>query len=153
MFRKAGFPVRLEHRSTTLRQLLSPRREQAPCIKPECRTKERNLCYKKDVGYKITCSGHSNFYIGSTIRRLRERIREHTTQSTSSIYRRLKKCQNNDTDSNNNTNITMEFVCGVNDPVNLQFKEAIHIKQKRPQINSREKCNELGELLFRIVPT
>ena len=82
------------------------------------------------------------FYIGSTIRNLHDRIREHLTKPTSSAFNHLAAC-NNSTDNPINVLIVRDA-----DPMNLRLKEAFHISKLKPQINSREECNELKDLLF-----
>ena len=35
-----------------------------------------------------------------------------------------------------------------NDPVNLQLHKAYYIRKYKPELNSREECTELNDLLF-----
>ena len=69
------------------------------------------------------------------------------TQSTSSVFSHLRACQQDNIDI---FNVTVEIITTENDPVNLRLKEAMHIRKEKPQINinTREECSELSDLLF-----
>ena len=88
----------------------------------------KNLYY-----YLISLKCH-NFYIGSTIRTLHIRIKEHLKTHTSSFYKHLIKWKTND-----NFSIKIKaIVCNVG---NLRIKEALLIAKLQPQINSRLELN------------
>ena len=42
----------------------------------------------------------------------------------------------------------MKIVARETDPVNLRLKEAFCIRKQKTEINSREECSELTDLLF-----
>ena len=44
--------------------------------------------------------------------------------------------------------ISVKIVTRETDPVNLRLKEAFYIREQKPEINSREECSELSDLLF-----
>jgi hypothetical protein len=146
IFKDEGFPIRVVHRSKSLRQALAPGRREniRNCTRFNCATAKHNLCFRKNVVYKITCDQCHDNYVGSTIRNLHDRVKEHLTQTTSSVFNHLNACQRN----NSNFNITTEVITSDPDTVNLRLKEAIHIRKHKPQINSREEYSELSDLLF-----
>ena len=77
------------------------------------------------------------------MRNIHDRIKEHLTKPASSVFKHLVSCNNNISPV-----ISMKIVARDTDPVNLCLKEALYVKKERPQINSREECNELSNLLF-----
>ena len=107
----------------------------------KCVPIQSDICFIRGVVYKVTCLVCDATYIGSTIRRVHDRIREHMKSSSSSVYKHLKNnCQN--------STISVSILDKERDPVNLRLLEALHIKRNKPQINSREECSELDGLLF-----
>ena len=70
------------------------------------------------------------FYIGSTIRPLHIRIKEHHSTPASSFHKHLTECKNND----NNFSTKIEAI--VRNVVYLRIKEALLIGKLHPQINS-----------------
>ena len=92
VFKNEGFPVRIVHKSTSLRQVLRKKEDKQPnCSRLNCKTSLQKICFRKNVVYKIICNRCRNRYIGSIIRHLHDRIKEHMTQSTSYLYRVYKK--------------------------------------------------------------
>ena len=91
--------------------------------------------------YRIECTTCHLYYIGSTIRNLHDRVKEHVTRPATNISPLTIK------------QITSMIVLTVTitekerDPVN-RLKEAYYIRKLRPEINSREEGSELTELLF-----
>ena len=83
-----------------------------------------------------------NFYIGSTIRALHHRIKEHLTISSSSVFKHLQLCKNN------TNSISIEIIGSDPDDANLRLREAMLIKKWHPSLNSREELNELRDFLF-----
>ena len=79
--------------------------------------------------------GGINFYIGSTIRPLYIRIKEHLNTCASSFHKYLIKYKNND----NNFSIKIEAI--VSNVDNLRIKEALLIARLHPQINNRLELN------------
>ena len=142
IFKHEGLRVRIAHKSTTLRQTLQKKNET-----PICNRQNRIIiCFNKNVAYKITCNKCHLFYIGSTIRQnLHDKIHEHLTKPTSSAFEHLAAC-NNSTD--NSTNVLIIGRDAEPGNLRMRLKEAFHIDKVKPQINSREECNELKDLLF-----
>ena len=142
-----GFPVRVVHRSTSLRQALAPSKREniRNCTRLNCATAKHNLCFRKNVVYKIACDQCHDNYIGSTIRNLHDRVKEHLTQTcTSSVFNHLNACQRNNSD----LNITAEVITSDPDAVNLRLQEAIYIRKHKPQVNSREEYSELYRISY-----
>ena len=81
--------------------------------------------------------------IGSTIRNVHDRINGHLSKLASSVFKHLAICDNNTC-----TAISVNIIARDTDPVNLRLKEALYMNKEKPQINSREECNELSLLLF-----
>ena len=81
-------------------------------------------------------------YIGSTVRHTHDRVKEHVTKPSSSVYKHLASHGSSESE------ITVKILIGDNDPVKLRLKEALYIQRKKPKINSKDECNELVDLLF-----
>ena len=75
-----------------------------------------------------------NSYIGSTIRPLHVRIKEHLNTRVSLFHKHLIKCKNN-----NNFSIKIEAI--VRNVGNLRIKEGLLIAKLHPQINNRLELN------------
>ena len=73
-----------------------------------------------------------NFYIGSTIKPLHIRIKEHLNTRASSFYKNLIKCKNND-------NFSIRIEAMIRNVGNLRIKEAFF--KLNPQINNRLELN------------
>ena len=101
-----------------------------------------DICKKRDSVYKIRCKQCSEYYIGSTIRQVHDRVQEHLRNDTSSVFKHLLKCQNK------RNNIDVSIIDVESDPVNLRLLEALYIKKLQPSLNSREEAKELNNLLF-----
>ena len=67
------------------------------CNKSECATSSVNLCFAKNVVYRITCTQCKQCYIGSTIRNLHDRTKEHLSKPASSVYKHFTNKNNHDT--------------------------------------------------------
>ena len=74
---------------------------------------------------------------------MHDRIKEHLTKPASSVFKYLTSC-----DNNTRTAISLKIIATDSDPINLRLKEAFYIEKEKPQISSREECNELSDLLF-----
>ena len=92
--------------------------------------------------YRIACKRCRKTHIGSTIRKLRDRIREHLTTVKSSVLRHLSECQNTTKD------VEVTIVERDTDTILLSLKEAYSIRKEKPELNSREERLELAELMF-----
>lgn len=89
-------------------------------------------CFLKGVIYRITCVKCQGTYIGSSIRRLHDRIKEHLNISRSSVYKYFSACQN----ANKGTHVNI--LTTHKNTINLRLKEAYHIRKEKPTINSCE---------------
>ena len=89
------------------------------------------MCQKTYSIYRLIGLKCYNFYIGSTIRPLRIRIKENLNTRESSFHKHLIKCKNND----NKLSIKIEAI--VRNVDNLRIKEALLTAKLHPQINSR----------------
>ena len=100
------------------------------------------LCLHRNKVYELTCKACRKFYIGSTTRFLHDRVKEHLTNDNSSVKKHLTTCHHN------TQNIEVKIITRVNDPANLRLYEAFYIRKHKPELNSREECSELRDLLF-----
>ena len=98
IFRKEGIPVRVAHRSYTLRRALSRNGTQAEriCTRDNCPTSKTKLCLLRNAVYQITCNNCNQHYIGSTTRFIRDRVKEHLNSENSSVKKHISTCQNKD---------------------------------------------------------
>ena len=141
-FSKENIPVRLCHRTNSLRDAL--RVKQTPntsCTKQHCPIKHTNMCYMKNVVYQITCQQCSQTYIGSTIRPLHTRLTEHTQRSNSAFHQHCMSC------NNRKQSMQVKIIARDSDPINLRIREAIHIKRQQPTLNRREEIKQLEDIL------
>ena len=145
IFRKEGIPVRVAHRSYTLRQALSRNGTQAEriCTGDNCPTSKTKLCLLRNAVYQITCNNCNEHYIGSPTRFIHYRVKEHLNSENSSVKKHISTCQNKDYKGIEIKTIVLE-----NDPVNLRLFEAFYIRKYKPTLNSREECSEFADLLF-----
>ena len=96
----------------------------------------------RNVVYRITCNECHQSYISSTIRRTHDRIKEHLSRCTSSVY---KHFANSHDVENFENRISRTIVARETDPVYLRLKEAFCIRKQKPEINGREECSELTD--------
>ena len=145
ILRKEKLPIILTHKSKSLQNELrnDTDTKTSQCKNTPCFVNNPNICNTKCIIYKIFCKSCKQNYIGSTIRRLHDRIKEHFTQKTSSIYKHQQK----HTNKNINETYTIKILHKDTDTINLRIKEAIIIRKMKPQINSREELNELDFIL------
>jgi hypothetical protein len=138
IFKAEKMPIRFYHTNVSLRNFL--KKENVPLNR--CTCPFNNVCSKKNVVYEIQCRICHKYYIGSTIRRLHERIQEHLRNTNSSIYRHSLTCTNANLLSTANR-WKIRTLSRDSDGINLRIKEAILIKQRNPLLNSREELNDL----------
>ena len=139
IFKDIDLPVRLYRKSYTLRNALrntSPPIDQ--CQMKNC-TLRNDLCHVKNCVYQITCIRCQKKYIGSTIRPLHIRLREHLSNNNSSIYIHKERCR---------ANFNTKIIARENDPVKLRFKEAMLINSISAEINNRIEREELNHLIY-----
>ena len=143
IFRKEGIPVRVAHKSYTLRRALSHNNKERTCTRANCPISDTRLCLLRNAVYQITCKNCNQHYIGSTTRFIHDRVREHLNNDNSSVKKHLSKCQNKV-----HKGIEIKSIVLENDPANLRLFEAFYIRNHKPTINSREECSEFADLLF-----
>ena len=143
IFRKEDIPVRVVHKSYTLRRALSHNNKERTCTRANCPISGTKLCLVRNAVYQITCNNCNQHYIGSTIRFIHDRVREHLNNDNSSVKKHLSQCQNKVYKGIEIKSIVLE-----NDPANLRLLEAFYIRKYKPTMNSREECSEFADLLF-----
>ena len=139
IFKEAELPVVLFNKSTTLRAKLQSKDKSTKCELVVCPINSSGLCFTRNCVYQLTCRKCSESYIGSTIRHLHTRVREHFKSEKSSVFNHHKKCQ--DVFDVSILTRSADLKC-------LRFKEAIAIREKAPQINNRSECDDLSRLTF-----
>ena len=147
---ESNIHLRLYHNNMSLRQLLKwgnngDRECTRNCSFP-------NVCYNTSVVYEMKCLTCSQIYIGSTIRRLHHRLQEHLRNHSSSVWRHLQQCLNVPP-LPIHEKLQIKILAKDNDAINLRIKEGLFIKQKKPQLNSREELKELNILVWNISNT
>ena len=141
IFRKEKMEVRLTRRSKTLRGFLNTReRTNKPCCLSGCPVQDKTLCFRRLVVYRLTCTLCGQFYIGSTIRDLHQRCKEHATDQRSSMFQHLRSC-------GSYTFLTSVIGRDI-DEVNLRLRESALILKMKPQINSKAEQLEFRAFLF-----
>ena len=68
LFRKEGIPVRVAHKSYTLRRALSHNNKERTCARANCPISDTRLCLLRNAVYQVTCNNCNQHYIGSTTR-------------------------------------------------------------------------------------
>ena len=139
IFRDHDLPVRIAHRSHTLRQALQKKTEEEKCDLKNCPL-NNPLCTKKNCVYKMTCVKCDQFYVGSTKRKLHIRIREHLNTDRSSVFRHRSTC--------NGSSFTVSILDNDISERGLRIREAILIQKMQPSINTKEECDELLSIIF-----
>jgi hypothetical protein len=145
IFRSENIPIRFYHPNKSFRNLLAKRQGQSTCTTQDCHF--RSICQWSNIVYQIQCMTCLKTYIGSTIRRLHYRLVEHMrTQITSSVFQHLRNCIDLPA-LPLNEKLNVKVLARENDPINLRIKEGLFIKERRPQLNSREEIRELQMLV------
>ena len=142
-FRKEGIPVRVAHKSYTLRRALSHNTTERTCTRKNCPTSSTKRCLLRNAVYQITCNNCNQQYIGSTTRFIHDRVREHFNSEHSSVKKHSSTCQNKDYNGIEIKTIVLE-----KDPVNLRLFEAFYRRKYKPTLNFREECSNFADLLF-----
>ena len=134
---KEWLGIQLAHFGLTLSQYLKKKNNNTVtiCTLANCPISDLYICHKTYTIYRLICLKCHNFYIGSAIRLLHIRIKEHLNTHASSFHEHWIKCKNND----NNFSIKIEAI--VRNVGNLRIKEALLIAKLHPQINSRFELN------------
>jgi len=139
VFKTAQLPVRVYCANRNLRSHLSRRNVEEPCRMKKCNLKDDKLCNTKRCVYEMRCSKCSKIYIGSTIRQLHTRIKEHYQTPSSSVYKHRADC---------GADFEVKVIARDRVSNRLRFKEAVFIKERCPEINSKMEREELLHLIF-----
>ena len=140
IFKSENINVRLVRKGNTIRQYLRKNTKEIDCKLSGCTMSDSGMCLRKNVVYEIKCSVCMSVYIGSTIRHLHTRVKEHMTNNISSVFKHLRSC--------NTTNISMRIIATDNDSCNLRLREALFIKKFKPQINNKEEQDAFSDFLY-----
>ena len=134
-FQREGLPVRLYHKTYSLRNALGPRNKMCKTCKKRGCLLDQKLCFRKNVVYEIRCSKCDGAYVGSTIRHLHDRVYEHFHNSNSSVKKHLEECPSSPSDMN------VKIIDNENRKGNLRIREAFHINRLKPKLNSKEESS------------
>ena len=140
IFQQEGLNIIVYSKNKSPRQMLSSKRCDATCSLNACTISDPKLCYQRNVVYEILCSGCNNTYIGSTIRPLHVRIKEHLSTDESSVKRHLATCLGT-------AQISVKILSHDNDEKNLRLREAILIMDHKPKLNAKEEEKGLLSLV------
>ena len=131
-FRREGLNVRIYHKTNSLRSTLALKsNNRRVCTKRGC-TLNNDLCFRKNVVYRISCNKCQGTYIGSTIRPLHDRIYEHLNNNNSSVSKHKVIC------GSSSTNMAVEVLDKETRKGNLRIREAFFINKLEPTINNKE---------------
>ena len=139
IIRKYDLPIRIYHKPKTLRRMLQLKCEKSVCNLKSCPLNDSSKCDVRNCVYELKCHQCSGSYIGSTIRPLHLRIREHLQSSNSSVFKHKTIC---------GSVFTTKILGRCADLTSLRILEALKIKENQPIINSRQEREELGDLVF-----
>jgi len=142
IFWKEGIPVRVMHKSYTLRWALSQNNMEQTCTRANCPISSTKLCLLGNTVYQITCNNCNQYYIGSTTPFIHDCVREHLNNDNS-VKKHISKCQNKV-----HKGIEIKTIVLENDPTNLWLFKAFYIQNYKPALNSREECSEFVDLLL-----
>ena len=138
IFKKYNLPVRLYHRSNKLRYALK-RPHKKKCNLTSCSMSSSGLCFTTKCVYRLECVKCSATYIGSTIRPLHIRVREHHNSARSSVHAHTASC---------GASYVVTVLGRETDCTSLRIREALLIRSLCPTINSRQERDEFDGLLF-----
>lgn len=124
IFKKENIPIRISHKSFTLRHALSQTPKVRECTRDKCPISNTGLCLRRNVVYQLTCNSCKQQYIGSTTRFIHDRVREHLKNGNSSVKKYIYSCQNKDHES-----IDVKIIMNENDPADVRlYKAFFHYK-------------------------
>jgi hypothetical protein len=139
IFSRNGLPVRVFDRNHTLRAALKRKEVPKACDLEGCSIKGSKLCYIKKCVYQLRCTSCWQTYIGSTLRCLHERVREHRQQERSSVFQHQRRC---------GATLKAEVIARARDNTSLRFQEALLIRERKPAMNAKREVDELLSLVF-----
>ena len=137
IFAKEGINIRLYDKKYTLKNFLS-KKTKDPCKLKNCPLKNDH-CLDKNVIYQLTCSKCNKNYIGSTIRELHTRVSEHFKDSRSSVFEHHLECK---------SNFSTKILDRARDQINLRIKEAIYIRNLKPELNTKQDFFDINNIIF-----
>jgi hypothetical protein len=139
IFRRNDLPVRVFDKNATLRNSLQRRTQPDQCQLRNCSISDGHICHIKRCVYTMRCKVCNAIYIGSTLRALHIRVREHLTQERSSVFDHKRQCRGD---------FDVTITAKARDNTSLRFKEALLIKRLQPAINQKRESEELTSLTF-----
>ena len=122
--RHLGLRISIIHKSNTLNSLIKRRSVSSQNVCQQCRMVG---CDTTHVVYKMSCDQCNQFYIGSTIRKIHFRVREHLHSRSSMVNQH--RCQ---------STWTTKILYISHHVQRLRYMEALCIKEQRPLINTQE---------------
>jgi hypothetical protein len=123
-----GLHIRIAHRGKHLHQILSNRRNPETCHLNGC-ILNNHLCFTKGAVYMIKCMNCFQYYIGSTVRFLHIRVKEHNTQRKSAVFQHKLIC---------NGILNVSVLATERNTQKLRITEALLVKEKQPTLNEKE---------------
>ena len=147
---KSEFNIRVSTTNKSLKDVINNKRRpnnnntanhNKQCSWRSCKLKS-DICHRKMITYKLMCYTCSKIYIGSSIRMFHVRFKEHHDSANGIIKRHSAYC------------IFPNFIAEIIDSVDgnaemeLRIKEAILIKELKPQLNTKEELNKLLERIL-----
>jgi hypothetical protein len=141
IFQQEGINTIVYSKNKNLRHTLTRKHNEiSTCTLSTCPISDPKLCYRTNVIYQIQCSACKKRYIGSTIRQLHQRTKEHLTSDQSSVKRHLSTC-------NPTARIDVKVLSHDNDEKNLRLREAILIMDLKPELNAKDEEQALLSLV------
>ena len=131
IFRKGNIPVRIAHKSFTLRQALSHTSTERKCTRDKCPISNTGLCLRRNAVYQLTCNICDQQYIGSTTRFIYDRVRVHINNENSSVKKHIYSCQYKDY-----KRIGVKIIMSENNLTNLRLYDAFYTRKCKPILNS-----------------
>ena len=119
IFRKETIPLRIAHKSYTLRKALFH-----TSTERKCTISNTELCLRRNEAYQLTCSRWNHWTIYWWHYTLHhDRVREHINNENSSVKKEhIYSCQNEDYKG-----IEVKIIMSENDPTNVRLYEAFYI--------------------------
>ena len=139
IFRRNDLPVRVFDKNVTLRSSLCKPAKPPDCLLENCSISNSKICFIKRCVYEMRCDKCRATYIGSTLRTLHIRAREHLTSEQSSVFQHRQLCGGK---------FDVTVLARARDNTSLRFKEALIIKRNSPAINQKRESDELLNLTF-----
>jgi hypothetical protein len=143
LLRPLGLNIRLSHKSKFLKNVLNPNKglktnKESICKLKNCKMDDKSKCFISNVVYSLVCMECKAEYIGSTLRHLHTRVKEHFTLSSSSVFSHNVTC---------GKKWKISILCKCDNVGDLRIKEAILIKDKHPFLNKKEDLLKLSVII------